>query len=116
MKFPHSLSCGHTFEKDALDQWLILQRFCPTCRTPTEGLTVVIWALKSVIERFNTASSQSVNSNAVILNNTNIQDRNLTDHSSQINLKSQSQAFKNNEPGALTSLNRSVNNSNSSAR
>ena len=76
MKFPHSLSCGHTFEKDALDQWMIFQSFCP-CRTPTEGLTVVNWALKSLIERFNSAISQSVNSNAVILNNTNIQEPDL---------------------------------------
>ena len=97
MKFPHSLSCGHTFEKDALDQWLILQSFYPTCRTPTEGLTVVNWALKSVIERFN--------SNAVVQNNTNIQEPNLTAHSSQINLTSQSEAFRNNGPVALTSLN-----------
>ena len=67
----------------------------------------------NLIERFNSASSQSVNSNAVILNNTNIQEQNLSAHSSQINLKSQSQAFRNNGPGALTSLNRPVNNSNS---
>ena len=71
------------------------------------------WALKSLIERFNTATSQSVNSNAVILNNKNIQEPNLTAHSSQINLTGQSEAFRNNGPGALTSLNRPVNNSNS---
>ena len=40
----------------------------------------------------------------------------LKSSSSQINLTSQSQAFRNNGPGALTSLNRPVNNSNSLAQ
>ncbi len=51
MTVPVVLECGHTFDKDSLENWLNVNMVCPTCRKPVHQDKINInWTLKSLIE------------------------------------------------------------------
>ena len=51
MKNPVSLQCGHTFDQAGLDNWLQINKVCPTCRQNITESISVNWSLKSLIEK-----------------------------------------------------------------
>ena len=53
MKNPVSLQCGHTFDQESLDNWLKINKVCPTCRQNITEKITVNWSLKSLIDRAN---------------------------------------------------------------
>ncbi len=67
MKEPVSLPCGHTFEKDALANWIRQKNECPSCRKPITGGMTVNWSLKSLIDRSLNKTTRE-NSNLHIVN------------------------------------------------
>jgi len=52
MKDPVSLQCGHSFDKEALENWLRMKNVCPTCRKEITVAPTVNWSLKSLIDRY----------------------------------------------------------------
>lgn len=52
MKIPVSLQCGHTFDKEPLEQWFQNQLICPTCRADVQPNVSINWSLKQLIEKF----------------------------------------------------------------
>eukprot|EP00457_Paulinella_chromatophora_P005393 gb/GEZN01005410.1/.p1 GENE.gb/GEZN01005410.1/~~gb/GEZN01005410.1/.p1 ORF type:complete len:439 (-),score=38.83 gb/GEZN01005410.1/:221-1537(-) len=53
MRNPHSLPCGHAFEKAAIEQWLERQISCPLCRTACGGKKLnVATQLRDAIEAY----------------------------------------------------------------
>jgi len=58
MKNPVSLQCGHTFDQQELENWLKINKVCPTCRKDISEKITVNWSLKSLIDR---ATNQNQN-------------------------------------------------------
>ena len=58
MKNPVSLQCGHTFDQEGLENWLKINKVCPTCRKSISEKITVNWSLKSLIDR---ATNQNQN-------------------------------------------------------
>lgn len=50
-----SKNCGHTFDRESLQNWLIVNELCPNCRRPVDSSRALItnYTLKSLIERGN---------------------------------------------------------------
>lgn len=55
MKNPVSLTCGHTYDRDSIEQWFRTnEKSCPTCRMTMSNPTLTTnWTLKSLIDKFN---------------------------------------------------------------
>ena len=52
MSNPVTLSCGHTFDKDNLTNWMSNSMVCPTCRCAISSTNLTTnWNLKQIIDR-----------------------------------------------------------------
>ncbi|KAJ1816362.1 E3 ubiquitin ligase, partial [Coemansia sp. RSA 2599] len=46
---PHTLSCGHTFCKECLVQWLAVSMMCPTCRAPVDQRPALSYTIQEMV-------------------------------------------------------------------
>ena len=67
MQNPVSLQCGHTFDRVGLENWLKINKVCPTCRKNISESLSVNWSLKSLIEKYQNPNLASNTENPATL-------------------------------------------------
>ena len=68
---PYAIQCGHTVEKDSLDEWMKHQCVCPVCQTPITIPPVPNYLMRQILPVINDITKTwqertAVNSNLII--------------------------------------------------